>query len=331
MSGVLDYSTDGATWTGLTGATLTPGTGVSGTYTATMAGGLPVGVWNAYVRNHNSQTQIGETAAPFAVTAASPVALPTIANHVLSIQPDVGLSNLFVDIALTTQAAIGSTAGGIKDRTGTGNNYLNVTGQTPSIVAPVFVSSVKNGLPALQFVSATNNFARIAAGAPLPPMLQTSAGWTIAAFFTVPTLPGSGLYYEVVQFCQTGAFWRIRVFVNPTGTITARLYDDTNAIVAALTSPSGVSAGATNMLIFGWDGTNFKMTLNAQAEQSAVPTSHTLTLAWGDAWIGASRSGGATWAGQATMNLLGLECWNTAYSTANATALVTYGTSKWGA
>lgn len=327
MSGVLDYSTDGANWTGLTSAVITPGTtSGSGTYSAQIAGGLPVGVWNVYVRNHAQPTQLGETPAPFAVTPASPAALPTIANHVMAVQPWAALGSFFSDTALSVQAAIGSAVNSIKDSTNTGNNFVSYTLNSAG-APPVFNASSKNGLPALSFTSAAKSLLRFATGAPLPPQIGTSTGWTLAFFLKVTALPASG-YSEILGIGDSSPLSdNVRIDILPSGQIEAFFSNGTT--VVNITSPSAITVGATTTIVAGYDGTNFKLTVNSQAEQSVAQTV-TGSLALSDGWLGCQRTAGSTWAHYTDADLLGMHAWNTAYLTANATALVSYGTSQWG-
>lgn len=319
-----DYSTDGGvTWAAMGTASVS-----GGTWSAAVTAGLPIGVWAITIRNH-LDTGVQATTAAFQVNPASVVALPTIANHVLSIQPDTGLTNLYVDTALSAQAVINSAVGGVKDQTGTGNNFLSVPGQTPPLVAPTFVQAIKNGYPALQFITANLNTLRIVGGAPLPPQLQASAGWTMAFFFNAPALPTTGLFYEMFEVITGTLQARIRFVMLATGNIRCYLEDDSGTITQ-LNSPTAITAGNTCGIVCGWDGTNFKMTVDAQTEQTAAPGTHTEAVAWSDAWIGAQRTGTNTWSSFAGINLLGFHAWNQAYLTSNATSLMTYKTTKWG-
>ncbi len=342
MSGILDYATDGETWVGLSDAVITPGTTAgAGTYSAVISGGLPAGVWNIYVRNHTDTAQVGETSAPFAVTAASPVALPTIANHILSLEPDNGFGYLFTDTALSIQATIGQGIESVGDNSGSGNSWIYNGLLTPVAAAPVFVSDIKNALPALQFSATNPTYLRLGTNMPIGPALQAAAtatsgaGFTIAAFFTLTTLPAAGSYFEIFQILSNVAGvtqpYRVRLYVAGGGVITARLGDDSNGASAQVSAPAAVAVNTTVSVVLGYDGTNFDMTVGAQEEQSAAPSTKVWVQTWDDGWMGADRVGNTASNIFFGGNLLGLEMWTTPYTQANATALVAYGTSKWGA
>lgn len=315
-----DWGTDNSTWTA--------GTSVSvggGSYAFSAGSGVLDGVYNLYVRDHNNLGVVGVSGV-FGVTEVSPVALPTIANHVMALTPDVGLTNVFSDNAYTTQAVIGNNAGSVKDATATGNNFALLTGF--SLTAPTYVGNAKNSLPAMRFTAANSNSLRIMSGAPLPPQLQTSSGWTMAAFFTIPALPAGSNFYEVIEIDVNGLGQRLRLVVLATGIVRAYMLDDTTS--TTVNSPSAITAGSTVAVIWGWNGTSLQMTVNAQANQTATPASRVNAVPWADAWIGSMRTASTTWANFASMDLLELHAWNTAFTTGNASSLATYATSKWG-
>lgn len=262
-------------------------------------------------------------------TGPIPPPLPTISNLVLNI--DMSAPNVaYIDTAFTTPALIGQAVGGIKDKSGGNNNFIQAT---PAL-QQIYTANVANGLPGLRYTGLASQLMNLVGTSTLPATLKASTGIESLIVFKPVTLFGAasetltcGQSASVTSFdkMKFAEAYAAGPYIRSARTGTA-----TNATTVV----SAAGTYAPNLLVkavwrFNGSGAAQFGFVNAGPETSNTPTFTDTTSTWNFCSLGASIDGGVA---DFFLDgyLLELDVWNTTGSSGDEAALVSYATAKWG-
>jgi hypothetical protein len=317
----LEYSVDlGATWTTAT----TPTIG-SGSWSFTIAGGLPVGVYKMRVRDPLSLGSIDSNV--FNRAQVSPPAITTITSPIFGLNAAAPNGHFFTDTGRTVQAFVGSNVRGISDLTGSGNHFSQPT----SALAPVFEHNIKNGLPGLRFNGTTGQLLDLVVGGTLGSTLKSSTGYTMLLIYTPAGLPA--VAFTIFCACEIVKVGGLNLIRGAQGLAagTVRASRNSDALAYQPTVSGAITANLLNKQVVRYDDAadTLKVKINALTE-AGVTTATLGTNAFDGITIGAERTNSNATPFYFDGHLHQFYIWNSAASDVNRDALITYATTQWG-
>jgi hypothetical protein len=316
----LEYSSDqGANWITATDSVVIS----AGNYSFDITAGLPVGVYELWVRDPIS-FGYGESNV-FEMAQAAPATLPTIASPVFGMTAADGLATLWANTGRTTQAVIGGAVQGVTDVTASGNHFSQATATR----APIWQADIKNGLPGLYFDDTLFNVLNLISGATLGTTLKSSTGYTIFLVFTPENDAVNFTVFAAAEQAKSGGYNIIR---GAQGLSTNAMRASRNSDTVYY-QPSIAAATAANQLakvVTRYDsaGSELAIAVNALSEATVVPGALGVNP-FTAITIGAEGSNSITqfylrgWVHE-------IRIWDSVASDLQRDNLLTYATSQWG-